>query len=72
MTDFCISEVFITFIMMKNFKTHLWVLIFSFMSLVIQGQRLGKDTMVNHQNIRPLYFRPVIDITGVNFIILTS
>ncbi|MBP9197407.1 MAG: DUF3943 domain-containing protein [Saprospiraceae bacterium] len=69
MTDFCISEVFITFIMMKNFKTHLWVLIFSFVSLVIQGQRLGKDTMVNHQNIRPLYFRPVIDITGVNFII---
>jgi len=44
-------------------------MIFSFISSVFQGQNIKRDTVVIPQNIHHLYFRPIIDITGVKFII---
>ena len=55
--------------MMKSFKTYFLLMIFSFISSVFQGQNIKRDTVVIPQNIHHLYFRPIIDITGVNFII---
>ena len=55
--------------MMNFFGKIVWLVFFAFTRTVINGQGNIKDTMVQHQNVKPHYLRPAVDIFGVNVII---